>query len=92
MNVETQALEALPVIQMTKVDSSQIDAIGHDAATETLAVKFPPTKSQPEGSLYHYANFNETEYAKFMAAESKGSYHGKYIKPFKDKYPYTRIS
>lgn len=87
MNTEVQDK---PEIKMTAVESSQIAAIGHDAETKTLAIQFP-AKSGP-GTVYHYANFEQDTFDAFLAAESKGSFFGKYIKPFKDKYPYTRIS
>lgn len=89
MNTE---VKTRPVITMKAVVSSQIAAIGHDAETNTLAVQFPPTKSQPEGSVYHYANFTAEQFAEFEAAESKGSYHGKVIKADKERFPYERIS
>jgi hypothetical protein len=81
-----------PVIAMDAVVSSQVAAIGHDAATNTLAVKFPPTKSQPEGSLYHYENVTAEQFAAFQTSESKGSYFLKHIKNEKEKHPYIRIS
>ena len=39
-----------PAIALTPVKSSQVKAIGHDPATNTLAVQF----AHGAGSIYHY--------------------------------------
>lgn len=88
MTTETQQP---PVIAMTEVQSSQVAAIGHDAATNTLAIQFPSKTDKP-GSLYHYANFTAEDYAEFLAAESKGSHFIHKIKKLTEKYPFKRIS
>ena len=88
MNVALQARPALH-IPMMPVESSQIAAIGHDAATSTLAIQFK-SKSGP-GSVYHYQNFTADLFAAFAGAESIGSHFGKHIKPFGDKYPFQKI-
>lgn len=62
-------------IVLTPVDSSQIEAVGYDDATKTLALKF-----KHGGSVYHYDNVPPELYADFSAAESKGSFFGKRIK------------
>ncbi|MDR9839413.1 KTSC domain-containing protein [Herbaspirillum huttiense] len=80
-----------PTIAMDAVESSQIAAIGHDAATNTLAIQFPGKGDKP-GSVYHYANFTADDFKAFQEAESKGSFFGKNIKKNTEKYPYTRIS
>ncbi len=84
-----QAITERPVITMDGVASSQIDAIGHDAATNTLAIRFLG-KTGP-GSTYHYANVTAEDFAAFKGAESVGSHFYKHIKPFPDRFPYTRI-
>jgi hypothetical protein len=76
-------------IPLTPVKSSQLAAIGHDAATETLAIQFLQ-KGQP-GNVYHYRNFTAAEYAAFASAESAGSHFGKHIKPHGDKHPFTNM-
>ncbi|MDE3023689.1 MAG: KTSC domain-containing protein [Pseudomonadota bacterium] len=86
MNTET--LER-PNIAMDAVSSSQIAAIGHDSKTKTLAIRF--TSKSGTGSLYHYANFDDEAFAAFKGAESIGSHFYKHIKPFPDKYPYTKV-
>ena len=76
-------------IPLTPVKSSQMAAIGHDPATETLAIQFL-TKGQP-GNVYHYRNFTAAEYAAFASAESPGAHFGKHIKPHGDKHPYQNM-
>jgi len=83
-----------PTIEMTPVTSSQIQSIGHSPQHNILAIQFPPPKKTPElpGSLYHYENLTAEDFSQFLKAESIGSHFGKHIKPFFDKYPYTKIS
>ncbi len=75
-------------IPMAPVASSQIAEIGHDPATSTMAIRFKSNASP----LYHYAGVTAEEFAAFQQAESIGSYFYKHIKPFADRYPYTRIN
>lgn len=82
---------AVPSIALQEVDSSQIHSIGYDAASQTLAIRFRDRKTDQPTSLYHYSNFTAEDFAAFEQAESKGSHHGKHIKPYDKKYPYTRI-
>jgi hypothetical protein len=77
-------------ITMDSVESSQIEALGYDAETQTLAVQFKAKGDKP-GSVYHYANFTADDWQAFRAAESLGSHFYKQIKPFPEKFPYTRI-
>lgn len=74
-------------IAMDSVESSQIAGIGYDAASQTLAIQF---KSGTR-AVYHYANVTAEDFAAFKSAESIGSHFYKNIKPFPEKYPYTRI-
>lgn len=71
-------------IALTPVESSQVKAIGYDAARKTLAVTF----TRGTGAIYHYPNVEPQVHADFIAAESIGSFFGKHIKSraFK-KYP-----
>lgn len=73
-----------PQIPLTDVESSQVKAIGYDAAAKTLAVSF----TRGSGAIYHYPAVEPETHAAFVAAESIGSFFGKHIKqlPFK-KYP-----
>ena len=83
-----------PAITMIPVVSSQIQSIGYDPEHNLTAIQFPPSKKTPhlQGSLYHYENLTAEEFDQFLKAESIGSHFGKHIKPFKDKYPFVKIS
>jgi len=81
-------------IELTPVESSQIAAIGHDAASKTLAIQFKNKKGV--GNTYHYDNVSPETYTEFLAAESKGRFFGKFIKDTKTDdgdplYPYRKI-
>ena len=79
-----------PEITMQKVVSSQIEAIGQDPATKTLAIRFNGKGGAP-GVEYRYANFTAREFDEFKNAPSVGSHFYRHIKPFPEKYPYRRI-
>lgn len=79
------------IISMQPVASSQIHSIGHDAETNTLAIRFNGRNNAP-GSLYHYANVTPEEFKAFAGAESQGKHFYKHIKPFTDKYPFQKIN
>jgi hypothetical protein len=78
-------------IPLTPVASSQIHSIGHDPATNTLAIRFADKSGDP-AALYHYSNFPAEEFEKLSSAESIGSHFYKQIKPHADDFPYTRIN
>lgn len=78
----------VPQVTMTPVESSQIHSIGHDQATNTLAIRFKG-KAGP-GSLYHYPNFTVEQFAAFQAAESKGKHFGAHIRG-NAKHPHSKI-
>jgi hypothetical protein len=77
-------------IAMNPVDSSQIHGIGHDADSQTLAIRFRGKDGTP-AALYHYGNFTADDFSAFKGAESIGSHFHKHIKPHKEKYPFTCI-
>jgi hypothetical protein len=77
-------------ITMQPVESSQIHSIGHDAACNTLAIRFKNYKGEP-AALYHYDNFTAADFAAFRDAESIGKHFGQHIKPATDKHPYRRV-
>ena len=81
----------MQLINMSAVESSQIHSIGHDANTNTLAIRFKTYKGEP-GSLYHYSNFTAEDFAAFRSAESIGSHFGKYITKETEKHPFQKIS
>jgi hypothetical protein len=76
-------------IALDSVESSQLNAIGYDAETQTLAIQFKSKTGV--GSTYQYSNFTPEDFAAFKGAESIGSHFYKHIKPFPEKYPYIRI-
>ncbi len=87
------------MIPLTPVTCTEIHSIGHDPDTNTLAICFKKSikgddgkwQHLPEpGSVYYYSNFTPEEYTAFAAAPSTGSYFYKNIKPFWDKYPFTK--
>jgi len=80
-------------IEMQDVKSSQLHSIGHDPETNTLAIRFYRGygRDQVPGSLYHYQNFTAEDFKAFKEADSLGKHFGANIKPFDDKYPYTKI-
>ncbi|MFC3816528.1 KTSC domain-containing protein [Lysobacter sp. GCM10012299] len=80
-------------IDMQDANSSQIHSIGHDAETNTLAIRFFRGfgRDQLAGPLYHYANFTVADFEAFKGAESLGRHFGTHIKPFADRHPFTRI-
>jgi hypothetical protein len=83
----------MPVIDMIDVESSQIHSIGHDQATETLAVRFYRgwgDNRRPD-ALYHYQNVPSAEFEALRDAESIGKHFGQRIKPFPLQYPYTKV-
>lgn len=77
-------------IELTQVESSQLESYGYDAETGTLAVRFRGHGGKP-GSLYHYRNVGASEWAAFNDASSKGSYFIRTIKPNPARYPYSRV-
>ncbi len=76
-------------IALTPVKSSKLHAIGHDAASQTLAIQFF-AKGAP-GNVYHYANFTAQEFTAFSGAESVGKHFIAHIQPHKEKHPYQNM-
>lgn len=74
-----------PAIALTGVKSSQVKAIGYDAATKTLAVQF----NRGTGAIYHYPGVSQETFDAFRGAESIGSFFGQHIKnlPFEKFAP-----
>ena len=92
------ARERITHMEYVKVVSSQIAEVGYGDGLygpETLGLRFPPTKKQvaagEPGSEYHYGNITPLIHGNLMEAPSIGSYFGKVIKPFPDKYPFTKV-
>lgn len=78
-------------IKLTEIDSAIIYAIGHDAETNTLAIRFKNPKTETPTTLYHYDNFSSEQFDKFKNADSIGSYFYKNIKPNTEEFPYRKI-
>lgn len=72
-------------IEMQKVESSQISAIGYSAANKTLVVEFKG------GAKYQYSNVEQKTFEAMMAADSVGSFFYRNIKENKDKHPFSKI-
>lgn len=70
---------------MTPVQSSNINAIGHDAETKTLTVRFH------NGTEYAYRNVEADTFVKILAAPSVGSAFHTLVKSKPDEFPYTRV-
>jgi len=61
-------------MKMTPVKSSNLTHVGYDSATRELAVTFT------SGKTYRYADVPDEVVARFMEAESKGSFFARNIK------------
>jgi hypothetical protein len=61
---------------MEHVDSSSIDAIGYDAQTQELYIRFLES-----GETYIYYDVDEWVYVELMQSDSKGAYVNAHIKP-----------
>lgn len=83
----------MAIVALQEVTSSQIHSIGYDPDTQTLAIRFYRGwgRDQRPGALYHYANVSAADYEAFRTAESFGRHFGQHIKPFTEKYPYTKV-
>lgn len=55
-------------MEMTPVNSSNIEAVGYDPDSATLTMQFK------KGSVYEYYDVPQYEYDGLMAADSKGEY------------------
>lgn len=77
-------------IALHPVESRQIAAIGHDPATNTLAIQF--SAKSGTGSVYHYANFDAAAFAAFKGAESIGAHFGKFIKKETERHPFVKFA
>ena len=69
-------------MKMQSVKSSQISEIGHDPATNTMAVRFN------SGGLYHYHGVTGEAFAALRSAKSIGSHLHQHIK---GKFDFKKI-
>lgn len=65
---------AYPELKLTTVFSSSINAIGYDAARETLFVEFVG------GNTYSYADVSAAEHQALIGAPSIGAHFAKHIR------------
>lgn len=68
-------------MERISVSSSNISAIGYDADSQTLEVKFT------NGAVYSYSSVPPGEYEGFINADSKGKYLHANIK---NRYSFTK--
>ncbi len=64
------------------VSSSNLRAVGYDAAAQTLEIEFQ------NGRVYQYSDVPEDVYRELMSAESHGQYFNDNIK---DDYSYQQV-
>jgi hypothetical protein len=69
--------------RLRSVDSTSIAAVGYDAATRDLYIRFHESEA-----LYAYHGVDPATYAELLASESKGRYVNREIKP---RFDYTRL-
>lgn len=82
----------MKTIDTLPVESSQIHSLGYDPETQTLAVRFKDRVTGAEADLYHYSSFTAENWDALINAESIGSHFYKFIRPFKERFPYVRIA
>lgn len=58
---------------MVKMESSNIDAIGHDPKEKVLFVRFK------NGGMYSYADVPEATYHAMLGAKSAGKFHSEHV-------------
>lgn len=75
--------QKIPSIALSPVKSSQILALGHDPATNTLAVQF-------KNGTYHYKNVDAQGFEAFSKAKSIGSHFAQHIKG-NNKHPFIKL-
>lgn len=66
-------------MEMKKVESSQIAAIGYDPEKRTLHIEFVG-KNGKANSTYSYEPITQECYSELMQADSKGNYFYEHIK------------
>ncbi len=69
-------------MEMHRVSSSNLVAVGYDAESQTLRIQF-------NSGLYDYYNVPQHIYQGLMSAPSHGQFHAAYIK---HSYRYRKIA
>lgn len=80
---------SIEIPELTPVESSQIEAIGHTPNANVLFIKFHPRGTVTEGPVYAYFDFSEEKFQDFLKAESKGRFLNQEIR---DKYKYQKLT
>jgi hypothetical protein len=65
-------------MEMKRVTSSAIEAVGYDPGSQLMKIRFT------SGSVYDFCRVPESVYLGLMQAASKGRYYSGHIK---DRYP-----
>lgn len=73
-------------MNMKKVQSSHLKAVGYDKQSQTLIIEFHG------GRIYQYSNVPAFEYEGLMSASSHGTYFDRNIRKHQERYPYTEIA
>lgn len=73
-------------IELEPVKSSQVVAIGYDAPTQTMRVRFH------SGSTYDYANVPGELHAQIISAPSIGHAINETLKKDPQRYPFRRLA
>lgn len=71
--------------EMISVESSQIEAVGHDEASSALLVRFK------NHSVYQYQNVGKELFQALLAAESVGKFFHAEIKKHPDRFPFSKL-
>ena len=69
------------------VDSTSIAALGYDPGKRELGIRF-----RESGEVYFYFDVPAEEYESFLAAESKGNYLNRILKPKGYRYRGPHLS
>jgi hypothetical protein len=70
-------------IEFKKVKSASVEAVGYDAATRTLALRF-----KSGGATYHYTDVDPEKHAQLLRATSIGGFVHKHIVK---QHPHSKV-
>lgn len=80
----------METIDLTPVESSQIEAIGYSPNRQVLVIKFK--NKTGTGPTYEYDNVPLALFDEFLHADSKGRFFRDRIKSNSGDHPYRKIS
>lgn len=78
------------MIEMQKVESSQLDSVGHDPESNTLQIRFKG-RGDAQGSLYRYRNVSANDFVELVSAESVDKHFKEHIKSAPEQYPFEKV-